>query len=109
MVLRVEDTDASKKTQEFVDAIVEPLQWLGLDWDEGPYFQSERLSYHAAAVQQLIDSGHAYFCDLSRDEIDLKAEEAGLPPATTAGRTTATSSMVRALSSDSGRPTRARR
>jgi glutamyl-tRNA synthetase len=80
MVLRVEDTDASKKTQEFVDAIVEPLQWLGLDWDEGPYFQSERLSYHAAAVQQLIDSGHAYFCDLSRDEIDLKAEEAGLPP-----------------------------
>ena len=80
MVLRVEDTDASKKTQEFVDAIVEPLQWLGLDWDEGPYFQSERLEQHAAAVQQLVDSGHAYFCDLSRDEIDRKAEEAGLPP-----------------------------
>ena len=80
MVLRVEDTDASKKTQEFVDAIVEPLQWLGIDWDEGPYFQSDRLELHAAAVQQLVDSGHAYFCDLSREEIDARAEEAGLPP-----------------------------
>ncbi len=80
MVLRVEDTDASKKTQEFVDAIVEPLQWLGIDWDEGPYFQSDRRELHAAAVQQLVDSGHAYFCDLSREDIDAKAEEAGLPP-----------------------------
>lgn len=78
-VLRVEDTDASKKTQEFVDAIVEPLQWLGIDWDEGPYFQSERLDAHSAAVQQLVDSGHAYYCDLSRDEIEAKAEAAGLP------------------------------
>lgn len=79
MVLRVEDTDASKKTQEFVDAIVEPLEWLGIDWDEGPLFQSDRVEAHSAAVQQLVDSGHAYFCDLSREEIDAKAEAAGLP------------------------------
>lgn len=77
-VLRVEDTDASKKTQAFVDAITEPLQWLGIDWDEGPYFQSDRVDLHAAAVQQLIDSGHAYYCDLTREEIDAKAAEAGL-------------------------------
>lgn len=80
MVLRVEDTDASKKTQAFVDAIIEPLQWLGIDWDEGPYFQSDRLEAHAGAVQQLVDSGHAYYCDLSREEIDARAEAAGLPP-----------------------------
>jgi len=78
-VLRVEDTDASKKTQEFVDAITEPLQWLGIDWDEGPYFQSDRLDRHSAAVQQLVDSGRAYYCDLTREEIDAKAAEAGLP------------------------------
>ena len=69
-VLRVEDTDASKKTQEFVDAIVEPLQWLGIDWDEGPYFQSERLDAHGAAVQQLIDSGHAYYCFADQEQIE---------------------------------------
>ena len=68
VVLRVEDTNAEKTTQEFVDAITEPLAWLGLDWDEGPYFQSERLELHMAAVQQLLDTGHAYYCDLSQED-----------------------------------------
>lgn len=77
-VLRVEDTNAEKTTQEFVDAITEPLAWLGLDWDEGPYFQSERLELHMAAVQQLLDTGHAYYCDLSQEEIEAKNGEAGL-------------------------------
>lgn len=79
-VLRVEDTDAAKKTQAFVDAITEPLEWLGLDWDEGPYFQSDRLERHTAAVERLVASGHAYFCDLTREESDARAEAAGLPP-----------------------------
>jgi glutamyl-tRNA synthetase len=78
-VLRVEDTDEAKTTQEFIDAIVEPLQWLGLDWDDGPLFQSERRENHLAAVEQLIAGGHAYFCDLSREEIDQRAADAGLP------------------------------
>jgi len=78
MVLRVEDTDAAKKTQEYVDAIVEPLQWLGIDWDEGPYFQSDRADLHKAAVQRLVDEGRAYFCDLTRDQIIARAKEAGL-------------------------------
>ena len=72
-VLRVEDTDATKKTQEFVDAITEPLVWLGLDWDEGPYFQSDRLDAHTAAVQHLLDTGRAYLCDLTREESDARA------------------------------------
>ena len=79
-ILRVEDTDEAKKTQEYVDAIVEPLRWLGLDWDEGPYFQSERRDAHDAAIRRLVDEGKAYFCDLTREESDRMAEESGLPP-----------------------------
>jgi len=79
LVLRIEDTDAARKTQAYVDAIVEPLQWLGIDWDEGPYFQSDRVDRHSAAVERLIDEGKAYFCDLSRSEILARCEAAGLP------------------------------
>ena len=78
-VLRVEDTDEAKTTQEFVDAITEPLTWLGLDWDEGPLFQSARRDAHVAAVERLVAEGKAYFCDLSREEIEQKAADAGLP------------------------------
>ena len=79
MVLRVEDTDAALKTQEYVDAIIEPLRWLGLDWDAGPYFQSERTDAHAAAIEQLLADGAAYYCDLTRDEIEDRCAAAGLP------------------------------
>lgn len=78
-ILRVEDTDEAKTSQEFVDAIVEPLRWLGLDWDEGPLFQSERRALHVAAVDRLVAEGAAYYCDLSRDEIEQRATDAGLP------------------------------
>ena len=79
MVLRVEDTDASLKTQEYVDAITGPLRWLGLDWDAGPFFQSERRGLHAAAIEQLLADGAAYCCDLTRDEIEARCAAAGLP------------------------------
>ena len=79
MVLRVEDTDASLKTQAYVDAIVEPLRWLGLDWDSGPVFQSERRHRHDEAVERLVADGAAYYCDLSRAEIEQRCEAAGLP------------------------------
>ncbi len=78
-ILRVEDTDEAKTSEQFIDAIVEPLRWLGLDWDEGPLFQSERRELHLAAVERLVADGRAYFCDLSREEIDQRAEDAGLP------------------------------
>ena len=78
-ILRVEDTDEAKTTQEFVDAITGPLTWLGLDWDEGPLFQSAHRDRHVAAVEQLVAEGKAYFCDLSREEIEQRATDAGLP------------------------------
>jgi glutamyl-tRNA synthetase len=59
-VLRIEDTDRERSTPENVDQILDALRWLGLDWDEGPISQWERRDRHAAAVQQLLESGHAY-------------------------------------------------
>ena len=79
MVLRVEDTDASLKTEAYVDAIIEPLCWLGLDWDAGPLFQSERRHLHEAAIERLLADGGAYFCDLTREQSDEMAAAAGLP------------------------------
>ena len=79
MLLRVEDTDASLKTQAYVDAIIEPLRWLGLDWDAEPCFQSDRRDRHAAAIEQLVSNGSAYFCDLTRAEIEQRCTAAGLP------------------------------
>ena len=79
MLLRVEDTDASLKTQAFVDAIIEPLQWLGLDWDSEPCFQSERRDRHSEAIEQLVADGKAYYCDLTRAEIEERCTDAGLP------------------------------
>jgi len=79
MILRIEDTDAALRKPEFIDAIVKPLQTLGITWDEGPYYQSQRKQFHVDAVDQLVESGHAYFCNLTRDEADALAAEAGLP------------------------------
>src|SRR5205814_2634454 len=70
MVLRVEDTDRSRVTEESYRAVLEDLRWLGLNWDEGPevggpygpYRQSERLSLYRAAVDRLMDGGLAYRC-----------------------------------------------
>jgi glutamyl-tRNA synthetase len=69
-IVRIEDTDQSRKVEGAVEQILESLRWLGLDWDEGPgaggecgsYFQSERLDLYKRYAQQLVDSGHAYRC-----------------------------------------------
>ena len=79
MILRIEDTDAALRKPEFIDAIVKPLQTLGITWDEGPYYQSQRQQFHVDAVEKLVETGHAYFCNLTRDEADALAKEAGLP------------------------------
>jgi len=79
MILRIEDTDAALRKPEFIDAIVKPLQTLGIDWDEGPYYQSQRQKLHVDAVERLVESGNAYFCNLSREQSDELAKEAGLP------------------------------
>jgi glutamyl-tRNA synthetase len=75
-VLRIEDTDTQRSTKESVDAIFEALEWLGIDWDEGPYFQSQRFDIYREYVQRLIDSGNAYYCTCSTDELDAMRKKA---------------------------------
>lgn len=69
-VLRIEDTDRERSTQASVQAILDGMSWLGLDWDEGPYYQMERLERYKAVVDQLLEQGHAYYCYASKEELD---------------------------------------
>ncbi len=69
-VLRIEDTDLQRSTRASVDAIFEALKWLGIDWDEGPYFQSERFDIYKEHIATLIGSGHAYYCDCSPEKVE---------------------------------------
>ena len=82
-VLRIEDTDAARSTQESVDAILESMEWLGIDWDEGPYFQTQRHDIYNEYIDKLVESGHAYHCSCTKEEVDAMREEAkakGLKP-----------------------------
>ena len=63
MVLRIEDTDVERNKPELVEGILDGLRWLGVDWDEGPYFQSQRLDAHREAALKMAASSAAYFCD----------------------------------------------
>jgi glutamyl-tRNA synthetase len=69
-ILRIEDTDQERSSQEAVDVIIEGLQWLGLDIDEGPFYQMQRLERYQATLKQLIDSGKAYYCYMSEEELN---------------------------------------
>jgi len=69
-ILRIEDTDLERSTQESVDAILQGMDWLGLGYDEGPYYQSQRFDRYKEVIQQLLDSGHAYYCYCSKEELE---------------------------------------
>jgi len=69
-ILRVEDTDLERSKPEFTDNITSGLQWLGLDWDEGPFFQSQRLDLYRQAIQTLLDKGLAYRAYDTPEELD---------------------------------------
>jgi len=69
-ILRIEDTDKERSTDEATQVILDGLNWLGLDWDEEPVFQASRQAEHIRAVEQLIEKGHAYRCYCSREELD---------------------------------------
>jgi len=69
-VLRIEDTDRERSTQEAVDAIIEGMQWLGLNADEGPIYQTQRLQRYRQVASELVQAGKAYYAYESRDEID---------------------------------------
>src|SRR6266850_1726464 len=74
-ILRVEDTDLERSTGESVNAILEGMKWLGLDWDEGPFFQMQRLARYREVADQLIASGHAYYDYMSREELEALRKE----------------------------------
>jgi len=69
-VLRIEDTDRERSTAESVQAILDGMKWLSLDYDEGPYYQSERFDRYAVVIQQLIDAGNAYYCSCTKQRLE---------------------------------------
>jgi glutamyl-tRNA synthetase len=68
-ILRIEDTDRERSRQEWADLILDSLRWLGLDWDEGPHYQSQRSEYYRAAIARLVERGHAYPCFCSSERL----------------------------------------
>ena len=74
-VLRIEDTDRERSTPENVDAILQGMQWLGLDWDEGPYFQSERNDRYREVIESWLEQGKAYHCYCTREELDALRQQ----------------------------------
>ncbi len=80
-ILRIEDTDFQRSSEAMVDGILDGLRWLGLNWDEGPYFQSQRMELYRSTAKRLLDSGHAYrcFCSQQPEEKVDEEEEANQP------------------------------
>ena len=73
-LLRIEDTDKERSKPEYTQNILEGLQWLGIDWDEEPVIQSERVAQHRAAIATLLEKGLAYRCYASEAELDAMRE-----------------------------------
>jgi glutamyl-tRNA synthetase len=71
-ILRIEDTDVERSTKESVDAILEGMKWLGLDWDEGPFYQSDSFPLYKEHVQKLLESGKAYKCYCTAEELETR-------------------------------------
>jgi len=78
-ILRIEDTDQERSRPELVEAITSGMTWLGLDWDEGPYLQSQRGELHRAAADRLVAAGHAYWCDCTREQIEARTKGSPTP------------------------------
>tara|TARA_R110002167_G_scaffold37625_14_gene117856 strand:- start:601 stop:2010 length:1410 start_codon:yes stop_codon:yes gene_type:complete len=74
-ILRIEDTDIERSTQEAIDAILEGMEWLGLVWDDGPYYQTQRFERYNEVIEQLLAEGKAYKCFLPASELDAIREE----------------------------------
>src|ERR1043166_4480990 len=72
LVLRIEDTDLERSTPEMGEGILQGLAWLGIHWDEGPYYQTQRVSLYQAAAQKLLDSSAAYYCFCTKQELEQR-------------------------------------
>ena len=82
-ILRIEDTDLSRSTEESIQEILESMRWLGLDWDAGPFRQTERQEIYTKKIMHLLSTGKAYHCYCTPEELDQKrndAQKAGLKP-----------------------------
>src|SRR5688572_15870668 len=75
-ILRIEDTDQSRSTEESIQAILEGLRWVGLDWDEGPFRQTERIDLYRPHAMTLFERGHAYWCVCRAEELEARRKEA---------------------------------
>ncbi|MCL4537181.1 MAG: glutamate--tRNA ligase, partial [Nitrospirae bacterium] len=75
-VLRIEDTDRSRSTEEYIEAIIEGMRWLKLDWDEGPYRQTDRFDIYRSYVERLLNEGKAYRCYCTPEELEQRRQEA---------------------------------
>ncbi len=75
-ILRIEDTDQARSTEEYLRAILESLRWLGLDWDEGPYFQSQRMQLYCSHAEQLLQGGKAFRCYCTSEELEQRRQQA---------------------------------
>jgi glutamyl-tRNA synthetase len=83
LILRIEDTDFERSSEEMVEGILEGMRWLGMDWDEGPFYQSKRLGLYTETAARILASGHAYHCFCTREELEQRRAEAtaaGRPP-----------------------------
>ena len=81
-ILRIEDTDQSRSTDESIHAIIEGMKWVGLDWDEGPFRQTDRVDLYRGYAMKLLEKGAAYWCGCKAEELDARRKEAeakGLP------------------------------
>jgi glutamyl-tRNA synthetase len=74
-ILRIEDTDVARSSQEMIDAILDGIKWLGLDWDEGPYHQSQRTNLYQEYAQKLLDTKKAYYCFCTPQELEEKRKQ----------------------------------
>src|SRR4030043_638944 len=75
-ILRIEDTDRTRSTEEYIDAIIEGMKWLGLDWDEGPYRQTDRFDVYRRYTEKLLNEGKAYYCYCLPEELEQRRQEA---------------------------------
>jgi len=83
LILRIEDTDFERSSQDMVQGILDGMRWLGLEWDEGPFFQSQRLPLYQSTAETIRASGHAYYCFCSKEELEQRRQQAvaaGKPP-----------------------------
>jgi len=75
-ILRIEDTDRTRSTEEYIDSILEGIRWLKLEWDEGPFRQTDRFTLYRQYAQSLLEGGNAYYCYCSAEELEARRQEA---------------------------------